>query len=85
MSNQGQSASIHLVAFVAILETIQTMSMIWNRTGKNRTEEWGRGWKCGQPRIWTDRKGKPRERQTVQDNVNMRIQERNVVLRIKTI
>lgn len=85
MANQGQSASIHLAAFVTILETIQTMSMIWNRTGKNRTEEQGRGWKCGQPRIWTERKGKPRERQTVQDNVNKRIQERDVVLRIKTI
>lgn len=40
MPIQGQSASIHLVAFVAILETIQTMPMIWNRTGKT---EWGSG------------------------------------------
>jgi len=38
MPIQGQSASMHLVAFVAVLETIQTMPMIWNRTGKTEWE-----------------------------------------------
>lgn len=48
--------------------------------------EWGRGWKHGESRIRTERKGKLRERQQKKKySMCTRIQEGLVALKVETI
>lgn len=86
MANLGQSTSIHLVAFVAIPQIIQTTSVICNRMGKM---EWENGVGCRkmerQESGQREKANQEKEKQCKKDNICKRIQQGDVALKIRTI
>lgn len=86
MANLGQSGSIHLVAFVAIPQIIQTMSMICKKMGEM---EWENGVAARkverQESRQREKANREKDKQFKKYKTCKRIQQGDVALKIKTI